>query len=136
MTAAFAHVLEADEIIPPRTASATSRASLADLDRLARLLDARWRIPGLNLRFGVESLVGLVPGLGDAAGGLLSAYIIVRAAGHGAPSSLLARMAANVAIDTAVGAVPVVGALFDVYFKANMRNMRLLREHLEAHGHG
>lgn len=75
-----------------------------------------------------------MPGLGDAAAGIVGAYIIIRAAGHGASTFLLARMMGNLAVDTVVGSVPLAGSVFDVFFKANKRNMRLLRRHLEARG--
>ena len=108
--------------------------ALEELDRLARLLDSRWRIPGTDIRFGADALVGLLPGVGDAATGLVSAYIILRAANHGAPKRLLARMAGNVALDTVVGSIPLAGSVFDLFFKANNRNIRLLRRHLEKRG--
>lgn len=111
----------------------TSRA-LEDLDRLARLLDAQWRVPGTNIRFGADAVAGLIPGIGDAAAGLVAFYIVMGAASKGASAGLLARMVGNVAIDTVVGSVPLLGTVFDVFFKANKRNMRLLREHLERQG--
>jgi hypothetical protein len=104
------------------------------LDRLRRvgwMLDSSIRIPGTGIRFGLDSLVGLVPGLGDLLGGALSLYIIAESARLGVPRSLLARMGWNVALDTLVGEVPVVGDLFDVAWKANMRNLGLLEEHLQ-----
>lgn len=104
---------------------------LKSLDDLARLLDARWRIPGTGIRFGADAVAGLLPGVGDLATGLVSAYIVVRAANHGAPSHLLARMVGNVVIDTTVGSIPILGSVFDLFFKANKRNVRLLRRHLE-----
>jgi hypothetical protein len=106
-------------------------SSLRDLDRLAELLDARWRIPGTDIRFGVDALVGLIPGLGDVGTGIVSAVIIAHAANLGAPKLLLARMAGNVLLDTAVGSIPLLGSVFDVFFRANVRNVRLLRRHLE-----
>ena len=104
---------------------------IAALEDLARLLDTRWSIPGTNVRFGVDALIGLVPGLGDAASGLVSAYLVYRVAQLGAPPLLIARMAGNVALDTVVGSVPLVGSVFDVFFRANRRNIRLLRNHLD-----
>ncbi len=114
------------QIADPRTARA-----LGELDALARLLDSRWRIPGTRIRFGVDAVVGLLPGLGDTATGLVSAYIVLRAHRHGAGAGLLTRMAGNVLLDTAVGSIPLLGTVFDVAFKANNRNIRLLRAHLE-----
>ncbi|WP_235890808.1 DUF4112 domain-containing protein [Pararhizobium mangrovi] len=101
------------------------------LDKLAHFLDTRWGIPGTRFRFGGDAVLGLIPGIGDGASALISAYMIWRAHGHGAPGSLIARMAANVAFDTVVGSVPIAGSVFDVFFRANTRNMALLKEHLE-----
>jgi hypothetical protein len=102
------------------------------LDALARLLDARWRIPLTPWRIGLDGIAGLVPGLGDAAGGVVSAYLVWEARRMGAPTSLLARMAVNVALDVTVGAVPVAGSIFDIAFKANLRNVRLLQAYLAS----
>lgn len=101
------------------------------LEALARLLDEAIRIPGTNWRLGLDSIFGLVPGAGDLAGLLLSAYILKESASLGASRSTIARMLGNLAVDFAVGAVPLLGDVFDVAFKANRRNMRLLRKHLE-----
>ncbi|MEQ8395687.1 DUF4112 domain-containing protein [Thalassobaculum sp.] len=108
----------------------TGEKRLADIELLTRLLDDRFRIPGTSIRFGLDGVVGLVPGLGDAASMLASLYIIYRARGLGASNPVILRMIGNVLIDTAVGAVPVLGDLFDVAFKANRRNLTLLHRHL------
>lgn len=104
---------------------------VAELDLLANLLDSRWCIPGTSIRFGLDALVGLVPVLGDAATGIVSVYIVLRARSCGAGKTLVARMLGNVLLDTVVGSVPILGSIFDVYFKANNRNIRLLRRHLQ-----
>ena len=106
-------------------------ATIAEFERLARLLDTQWRIPGTSMRFGMDPLVGLIPGLGDAAAGLVSAYIVVLAARLKLPNHVLARMAGNVAIDVVFGSVPILGSIFDLFYKANRRNLRLLQSHLE-----
>ena len=105
--------------------------AMADLDRLAHTLDTRWRVPGTQWRFGVDAVASLVPVVGDLATGLVSAHMIKKAHDLGAPGHILARMVANVALDTVVGSVPVIGTVFDFAFKANKRNMKLLREHFE-----
>ena len=115
----------------PVPANADSDKALADLDRLARLLDSNWRIPGTSWRFGVDAVAGLLPGVGDLATGLISAYIVLQAPALGASKGVMARMIGNVALDTLVGSVPLLGSIFDVYYKANNRNIRLLRRHLE-----
>jgi hypothetical protein len=104
------------------------------LDRLATLLDSVLVVPGTNIRFGADAVVGLVPGIGDAITTALSAYIVYKAHRLGAPRHLIARMIANVAFDSVITAVPVAGNVADVFFRANRRNMRLLRDWLEREG--
>ena len=115
---------------PAPGAPLDTRAEIERLDRLADLLDSRFRIPGLGVRFGLDSLLGLVPGLGDVAGFAPSAYLVWRAHRLGADRRTLGRMARNSGLDFAVGAIPVLGDLFDVGFKANRRNVELLKRHL------
>lgn len=110
----------------------SSGANISGLQQLARLLDAAVRIPGTNIRFGLDAVLGLIPGAGDIAGGLLSSFIIVKAANLGAPRSVLARMVMNVAIDSIVGAVPILGDIFDVAWKSNTRNAALLERYAAA----
>lgn len=98
--------------------------------RLAWLLDSCFRVPGTKFRFGLDALIGLVPGLGDVVGVLFSGYILKEAWRLGASKSLLAHMALNIGIEGLVGAVPLLGDLFDMVWKANQRNMRLLQGHL------
>ena len=119
-------------VAPRSRAGRYSQADIDALDGLARLLDGQWRIPGTSIRFGVDALVGLVPGIGDAATGAVSAYIVYRAWRIGVPTGLLALMAVNIGLDTVLGAIPLAGSVFDVFFRANQRNMRLLRRHLHA----
>ncbi len=99
------------------------------LDRLAWLLDSSIRVPGTQFRIGLDGLIGLIPGFGDAAGGVVSSYIIAQAARMGVPKSTLIRMAFNVLIESLVGLIPVVGDLFDFAWKANSRNVRLLQQY-------
>jgi hypothetical protein len=130
MTAAFANSART-----ARFARSASRAErIARIDRLATLLDTRFAIPFTKIRFGADSLIGLAPGVGDAITTALALYIVYEAHRLGAPKTLLARMLGNVAIDGAVGIVPVAGDLFDVMFRANRRNVRILREHLDRAG--
>lgn len=98
--------------------------------RLAWLLDDSIRIPGTNLRFGLDPLLGLIPGGGDIAGGMFSGYIILTAWRAGAPAAVILRMGANVMADLVVGTVPVLGDLFDAGFKANRRNAALLDQYM------
>jgi hypothetical protein len=101
---------------------------------LARLLDDLIRIPGTNVRLGLDPVIGLIPGVGDVVGGLMSTYILMIAAQEGVPASVLMRMLGNIALDSLVGVVPVVGDLFDVGVKSNRRNVDLLERYLAAPG--
>ena len=105
--------------------------SMLRLEALARLMDGAFVIPGTNIRMGLDGLIGLVPVLGDVAAGLVSTYLIWEARQLGAPGWLIARMLANTMLDTTIGAIPVVGDAFDILFRANMKNMALLRRHFE-----
>ncbi|WP_417469768.1 DUF4112 domain-containing protein [Maricaulis sp.] len=107
------------------------KRELARLETLADWLDTRFRIPGTTIRFGLDGLIGLVPGLGDLAMLAPAFYLIARAASLGAPLHVLARMLVNTSLDLVIGAIPVVGDLFDVAFKANRRNTALLSRFLE-----
>jgi hypothetical protein len=115
----------------PPNAPADADALLARARLFARLLDDAIPIPGTQWRIGIDPLLGLVPGLGDALGAILSTWLIVVAARLGAPVSVLARMGANVAIDAAAGAIPLAGDLFDAGWKANVRNLRLVETWLD-----
>jgi len=107
-------------------------SSLSRVRAVSDLLDNALRIPGTEIRIGLDPLIGLIPGFGDLAGGLASTYIILEAARAGAPTTLLLRMLGNVGIDSLIGSVPVAGDLFDVVWRSNARNVRLLERHLEA----
>ncbi len=118
---------------PPRGPVGTARELFSDerLDALSHLLDDFIRIPGTPLRFGLDGILGLIPGIGDLAGGLASSIIIIAAWVRGVPRVVVARMVLNVAIETAVGAVPWLGNLFDIAWRANRRNYHLLTGTLE-----
>ncbi|MDB5557771.1 MAG: hypothetical protein JWQ36_705 [Enterovirga sp.] len=105
--------------------------TLARLDALATLMDSAIAIPGTRLRLGLDSLIGLVPGIGDIASAVISSYIVWEARQLGLPRWKIARMIGNVALDTTVGAIPLVGDVLDVFFKSNRRNLKILRDHLE-----
>jgi hypothetical protein len=107
---------------------------LERIEQLADLLDARFTVPGTSIRFGVDSVLGLIPALGDAAGLFASLYIMTRLERLDLPRWTRRRMMANVAIDALAGAVPLLGDLFDVAFKANRRNIALARRALEKAG--
>lgn len=105
------------------------------LDRLAGWMDDLVSVPGTNIRVGLDGLAGLLPVVGDSATMLVSLYLVARAQRMGAPGRLLARMVGNVGVDWLVGSVPVLGDLFDIGWKANRRNVGLLKAHFNyPHG--
>jgi hypothetical protein len=106
--------------------------SFAAVSRFAHWLDAGFRIPGTNLRFGLDPILGLIPGGGDAAGAVLAGWILVEAVRMGASRATVLRIAGNVALDAALGAVPLIGDIFDFVWTANLRNVALLERHLAA----
>ncbi|HOX20054.1 MAG TPA: DUF4112 domain-containing protein [Gemmatimonadales bacterium] len=117
------------------TESASGLASLGHLRRLTYWMDEGLRIPGTQRRIGLDPILGLVPGVGDAAGAVLAAAILVEAVRRDITRFALVRMAANVALDALLGAVPVLGDLFDAAWKANLRNLALLERHIAAPAH-
>jgi len=117
------------------TGTSSGQRGLKQLNYLAKLMDAQFRVPGTNFRFGLDSLIGLIPGAGDLSTFAVSGYMLWIMANNGASGFVLARMTFNILIDAIVGAIPILGDLFDVAFKANMRNMRLMQQHYEEGRH-
>jgi hypothetical protein len=117
------------------TATTTKQRGLKQLNYLAKLMDAQFRVPGTNFRLGLDGIIGLIPGAGDLSTFAVSGYMLWVMANNGASGFVLARMTFNILIDAIVGAVPILGDLFDVAFKANMRNMRLMEQHYEEGRH-
>ncbi len=101
-----------------------------DLDFLADLMDNKFTIPGTSIRFGLDSLIGLLPGIGDTISLLVSGYIVRRAHEAGVPHHIKARMLFNIFVDWLIGIVPFIGDIFDVGWKANRKNVDLLKKHL------
>lgn len=122
------------EVVDDRAPARSARAHLETARFLARLLDDLVAIPGTSFRIGLDPIIGIVPGVGDLIGAVLSTWILLAAARLGAPGTVLARMGVNVAVDTVVGAVPFAGDLFDAGWKANARNVRLLEAWLASPG--
>ncbi len=117
-----------------RKSETTKRLPLDRLEKLAWLLDNSIRVPGTQYRIGLDGLIGLIPGVGDALGAALSSYILAEAAGARLPKSVLFRMAGNIALETVIGAIPIFGDLFDMAWKANARNVKLLHQYrTESH---
>lgn len=107
----------------------SNHSAAGEIRRLAWLLDDAIRLPG-GFRIGLDGIVGLIPGVGDALGLVASTYIILRARRFGVPAAVLGRMIGNVALESLVGVVPVLGDLFDFAFKANRRNLALIEQYL------
>ena len=108
---------------------------LEHVEALARLMDSRFKIPGVPIPVGLDTIIGLIPGIGDTIGLSVSGYIMAHAHGLGAPKRLLLRMGGNVFVDWLIGLIPIVGDLFDWGWQANNRNTAMLRAHLERAGH-
>ncbi|MBY5970780.1 DUF4112 domain-containing protein [Ferrimonas balearica] len=125
MTATAAQIMEG-----PSRAEALAR--LRRLERLADRMDRAFRLPGTNIRFGWDSIVGLLPGIGDTATLAPAAWIIMEGHRLGLPRYRVAQMMGNAGIDWIVGSIPLVGDLFDVGWKGNLRNVALIRRHLEG----
>jgi hypothetical protein len=109
--------------------------ALKNIDNLSKLMDNKFRIPGTDIRFGFDSIIGLIPGVGDMSTFAVSSYMLWIMAKNGASGFVLARMILNVLIDTIVGSIPILGDIFDVAFKANVRNMRLMQQHFREGRH-
>src|SRR6478672_10150273 len=124
----------APRVSTPPGAALSKSSGVTRARGLARLLDDLIRIPGTNIGIGLDPIIGLIPGVGDVIGGLMSSYILMVAAQEGVPSSVLTRMLGNIALDSLVGVVPVIGDLFDVSVKSNRRNVDLLERYLAAPG--
>lgn len=114
--------------------SERTQQSLARLEALAQLMDGAFVIPGTKVRVGLDAIIGLVPIAGDLIASLVSSYLIWEARQLGASRWVIGRMIANTTIDTLFGVVPIVGDAFDVLFRANLKNLALLRRHLEKCG--
>jgi hypothetical protein len=109
----------------------TREQRLARLEAIAKLLDVAFILPGTNIRYGIDGLIGLIPVIGDIITTAISLWLVREARALGAPWHVTARMLGNVAVDGVVGMVPFAGDAFDVMFRANMRNVRLLRRWLD-----
>lgn len=105
------------------------KSALSNVESLAKLMDSQFQIPGTSIRFGFDALIGLIPGMGDVGTLFVSGYMVTVLAKNGASGFVLARMVLNIIIDALLGSIPILGDIFDVAFKANQRNVKLMREH-------
>jgi hypothetical protein len=122
-------------VIEKTGAGKPQQKGLKQLGHLAKLMDAQFRIPGTGIRFGLDGIIGLIPGAGDLSTFAVSGYMLWIMANNGASGYVLARMTVNILIDAIIGAIPFIGDIFDIAFKANMRNLRLVQQHYEEGRH-
>ena len=108
----------------------TKLRQLDHIRRITRLMDSAFRVPGLGLKVGLDPIIGLIPGIGDLVATITSAYIIFLATRFRLPKGILGAMVLNVALEFVVGTIPLLGDIFDAYFKSNVRNLELLEKHL------
>jgi hypothetical protein len=121
------------EVLPPE--EKRKRSSVEPLFRwVALIMDDFLRIPGTRFRFGLDPIIGLLPGIGDTSSAIISALALIQAARGGVPKILLARMSLNILLNELIGIVPVVGDAFSFWFKSNARNYQLIKEHMAAPG--
>lgn len=113
------------------SADSSEVATRKQLQRLAWVLDSSIRLPG-GYRIGVDGIIGLIPGFGDALGAGLSSYIVIKAVSLNVPIIVLIRMMINVVLELVIGVIPIIGDLFDFMYKANERNVKLINEHLDS----
>lgn len=101
------------------------------IDKFSSFLDSKYRIPGTNWRFGIDPILGIIPGLGDVTSFTFSSLLILMMSRKGASGKVVALMIVNVLIDTIIGSIPILGTVFDFFYKANNRNVRLLKKHYQ-----
>ncbi len=111
------------------SATNTTKNELRSAEVLAKLMDSQFQIPGTKFRFGLDPLIGLIPGFGDFTGFIISGYMLLICARNGASGFLLARMTVNILIDALIGSIPIIGDMFDFAYKANNRNLKLMQQH-------
>lgn len=104
-------------------------SSLKGMEVIAKWMDAKFRVPGTDFRFGLDGILGLIPGVGDLSTFAISGYLVLLMAKNGAGGYILARMIMNIVIDASLGAIPVIGDLFDFVHKANVKNMKLMQQY-------
>lgn len=116
-------------VYDPRKGSAEHPPSMAHFERVARLMDSKFEIPGTGIRFGLDPVLSLFPFVGDLITFIISGMLVYTMRNHGASRKVVVKMMLNVGLDTLIGAIPLVGTVFDVFYRSNERNIRLLREH-------
>lgn len=115
--------------------SQISKPNLKWIRRISRLLDSKFTIPSTSIKFGIDPLIGIIPGLGDLSSYIVSLIIIYTTKQKGGSGKLITIMMINSSIDALVGSIPILGTIFDVWYKANVRNLKLAQEHFEEGKH-
>ena len=113
----------------------TVNPKLKWVERVSYLMDEKFRLPGTNFKFGLDPLINLIPGAGNLAGFAISSAMVLAMARHGVSRKVLILMALNVALDSTIGAIPIIGQIFDFTYKSNSRNIKLLKQHYEEGRH-
>jgi hypothetical protein len=116
----------------PEAKATISEIELEKLSRLARLMDSQYSVPGTSIRFGLDSIFGLIPGLGDTGTFFVTLYLIEKSKQFNVPETVRKQMLMNMLVDWLIGAVPLAGDLFDIGWKANERNVSLIRQHVNT----
>jgi hypothetical protein len=124
------------ESLNRETLDKSDRAALSRIRIVSHLLDDAIRIPGTNIRFGLDPILGILPGAGDSAASVISLYIVLEGYRAGVPQRTLTKMLMYVGVDLIVGSVPILGTVFDAFWKANKRNVNLLESHFERKSAG
>lgn len=117
------------EVLKARPIRDNDAPAIQWVEQLSRLMDSRFVIPGTNIRFGIDPILSLLPVFGDLITFIISGMLIYTMRNHGASRNVAIKMILNATMDTVIGAVPIVGTIFDVFYKANDRNIKLLKEH-------
>lgn len=125
---------KSEPVVPELITDPARHAKLEQLRKMAELMDGQFKVPGTDVEFGLDAIIGLVPVVGDLLCGAFSLWLVREAQQLGAPKWLIAQMLWNVAVEVSVGAVPLIGDAFDVAWKANRKNIALLTRHFERHG--
>ncbi|MBL3658492.1 DUF4112 domain-containing protein [Fulvivirga sediminis] len=117
------------------THPSSTKNDFEHIEKISNLLDSKFTIPGTKIRFGLDPIFSLIPVLGDAATFFISSLLVWHMSNHGASQKVVVKMMGNVAIDTLIGSIPLIGTVFDVFFRCNNRNVKLLKEHYQEGKH-
>lgn len=118
------------------TGAVSLDSKLKWVNKMSKLMDSKFTIPGTKFKFGLDPIIGLIPGIGDLGSYSVSLVLVYTMYRHGASKKLVSKMVVNSTLDMVIGSIPILGSIFDFWFKANNRNVKLLREYYEEGKHG